>query len=130
MNARSETVGELRSFARAWRQQQLCLVPAISFDEPCYETGKAEWWSIAMADKAMFAVAGLWSEWAGENGPETSFTQLTINTDEHALMRHFHKPGDEKRMLVGSRAKSGVVGWIVRIPRWHEAFCGTIQPGQ
>ena len=25
---------------------------------------------------------------------------LTINADEHALMKRFHKPGDEKRMVV------------------------------
>ena len=100
MNARSETLAERRSFSRAWKQQQLCLVPAISFDEPCYETGKAEWWSIAMANKAMFAVAGLWREWDGPAGPETSFTQLTINADNHPLMKRFHKPGDEKRTLV------------------------------
>ncbi|NGZ86924.1 SOS response-associated peptidase [Duganella aceris] len=100
MNARSETVGEKRSYARPWQQQQLCLVPMISFDEPCYETGKAEWWRIAMADKAMFAVAGLWREWDGEHGPEASFTQLTINADDHPLMGRFHKPGDEKRTLV------------------------------
>ena len=25
---------------------------------------------------------------------------LTINADEHALMRNFHKPADEKRMVV------------------------------
>ena len=72
----------------------------ISFDEPCYESSKAEDWSIAMADKAMFAVAGLWREWDGEAGPETSFTQLTINADDHPLMKRFHKPGDEKRSLV------------------------------
>lgn len=29
-----------------------------------------------------------------------SFTMLPINTDEHALMKRFHKPGDEKRMVV------------------------------
>lgn len=100
MNARSETLAERRSFSRPWKQQQLCLVPVISFDEPCYESGRAEWWSIAMANKAMFAVAGLWREWAGANGPETSFTQLTINADDHLLMKRFHKPGDEKRSLV------------------------------
>ena len=25
---------------------------------------------------------------------------LTINADEHLLMRNFHRPGDEKRMVV------------------------------
>jgi len=48
----------------------------------------------------MFAVAGLWRQWDGGAGPEYSFTQLTINADDHPLMRRFHKPGDEKRALV------------------------------
>jgi putative SOS response-associated peptidase YedK len=53
-----------------------------------------------MADRSAFAVAGLWRSWEGEAGPETSFTQLTMNADDHPLMRRFHKPGDEKRALV------------------------------
>jgi putative SOS response-associated peptidase YedK len=28
-----------------------------------------------------------------------SYTMLTINADEHPLMRLFHKPADEKRMV-------------------------------
>lgn len=100
MNARSETVGQLRSFSGAWKKAQHALVPMTAFFEPCYESGKAVRWGIGMADESMFAVAGLWREWEGEAGPEYSFTQLTINADEHPLMRRFHKPGDEKRALV------------------------------
>ena len=29
-----------------------------------------------------------------------SYTMLTINADTHPLMNHFHKPTDEKRMVV------------------------------
>jgi putative SOS response-associated peptidase YedK len=100
MNARAETVGQLRSFSGAWKRNQLCLVPMTAFYEPSYENGSAVRWGIGMADKAMFAVAGLWREWETEAGLEYSFTQLTINADEHELMRRFHKPGDEKRALV------------------------------
>ncbi|MYM65420.1 DUF159 family protein [Pseudoduganella sp. FT55W] len=100
MNARAETVGQLRSFSSAWKNSQLCLVPMTSFYEPNYESGKPVRWGIGMADESMFAVAGLWRAWDGEHGPEYSFTQLTINADEHPLMRRFHKPGDEKRALV------------------------------
>ncbi|KQV79935.1 hypothetical protein ASD15_18215 [Massilia sp. Root351] len=100
MNARSETVGQLRSFSGAWKRNQLCLVPMTAFYEPSYESGKAVRWGIGMADKSMFAVAGLWREWEGAAGSEYSFTQLTINADDHELMRRFHKPGDEKRALV------------------------------
>jgi putative SOS response-associated peptidase YedK len=100
MNARAETVGQLRSFSGAWKQMQLCLVPMTAFYEPSYESGKPVRWGIGMADQSMFAVAGLWREWEGEQGKEASFTQLTMNADDHPLMRRFHKPGDEKRGLV------------------------------
>lgn len=29
-----------------------------------------------------------------------SYTMLTVNADEHPLMRLFHKPTDEKRMVI------------------------------
>lgn len=101
MNARAETIGEKRAYAKAWRQGQTCLVPMHAFREPNYESGKSEWWSIGMADDALFCVAGLWRTWAEADGSESfSFTQITVNADEHPLMSRFHKPGDEKRSLV------------------------------
>lgn len=30
----------------------------------------------------------------------TSFSMLTINADGHEIMKHFHKPNDEKRSIV------------------------------
>jgi putative SOS response-associated peptidase YedK len=46
-------------------------------------------------------VAGLWAKWRSPEGETVhSFTMLTINADDHALMRNFHKPQDEKRMIV------------------------------
>jgi putative SOS response-associated peptidase YedK len=100
MNARSESVGEKRTFKSAWAKAHHCLAPMTAFYEPCYESGKAVRWGIGMADESMFAVAGLWKEWDSDAGPEYSFTQLTINADDHPLMKRFHKPGDEKRALV------------------------------
>ena len=101
MNARAESIGEKRSFSSAWRKAQLCAVPMMSFYEPGYESGKAERFGIGMQDDALFSVAGLWREWSMPDGEvATSFTQLTINADDHPLMKRFHKPGEEKRSLV------------------------------
>jgi len=101
MNARAESIGEKRSFAPAWRRTQLCAVPMTCFYEPNYENGRAERFGIGMQDDALFYVAGLWREWREADGKVgTSFTQITINADEHPLMKRFHKPGDEKRALV------------------------------
>ena len=101
MNARAETVGQLRSFAAAWRTGQRCLVPMHAFFEPNWETGSAVRWKIGMADESPFAVAGIYRCWREADGAESfSFAQLTINADEHPLMKRFHRPGVEKRSLV------------------------------
>lgn len=101
MNARAETIGQKRSFAAAWRNTQTCLVPTEWFYEPNWETGRAQRWAIGMADSEPFYVAGIWRAWDDGKGGETySFTQITVNADEHAVMKHFHKPGSEKRSLV------------------------------
>ncbi|MBM2883891.1 SOS response-associated peptidase family protein [Chromobacterium phragmitis] len=101
MNARAETIGEKPTYKAAWRKGQLCLVPMQAFFEPCYETGKAVRTRIGMADGQPFAVAGMWREWQEPEGATSyAFTQITINADEHPLMKRMHKPGDEKRSLV------------------------------
>ncbi|WP_283150490.1 SOS response-associated peptidase [Silvimonas soli] len=102
MNARSETVGEKKSYRDAWNRSQLCLVPMRAFYEPCYETGFAEEWRIGLADQKQFAVAGLVRAWKDPDSKHIaySFTQLTINADDHPFMKRMHKPNDEKRSLV------------------------------
>ena len=46
-------------------------------------------------------IAGLWDAWKDPvKGPLLSFTMLTINANEHVLLRNFHRAGDEKRMIV------------------------------
>jgi putative SOS response-associated peptidase YedK len=101
MNARAETVGQLRSYKSAWAKSQLCLVPMRHFFEPNWEQEKHVRWSIGMASGEPFAVAGLYREWEEEGGEKSySFTQLTINADEHPFMRRFHRQGEEKRSLV------------------------------
>lgn len=100
MNARSETIGEKRSFSGAWNRLQLCLIPCNSFFEPNYESGKPVRWRIGLADGAPLAIAGLWRAWEDPEGQSMSFTMLTVNSDDHPLMRRFHKPGAEKRSVV------------------------------
>jgi putative SOS response-associated peptidase YedK len=100
MNARSETVGEKRSFSSAWKRLQLCLIPAAWFYEPNYESGKAVRWRLGMDDGAPFAIAGLWREWDAPEVKALSFTMLTLHAEGHPLMHRFHRPGAEKRGVV------------------------------
>ena len=100
-NARSETVATKPSFGDAWKHGQRCIVPAEAFYEPDWRSGKAVPTRIARADSEPMGIAGLWSRWRSPDGVVThSFTMLTINAEHHALMRLFHKPTDEKRMVV------------------------------
>ena len=101
-NARTETVATKPSFRNAWKRRQFCVIPVSAFYEPSYESGKAERWEIADADGVPLGIAGIWDiKQDGPNGlPLLSFTMLTINADGHPLMQRFHKPDDEKRMLV------------------------------
>ena len=100
-NARSETVHEKPSFRDAWRPGRRCIIPAEAIYEPNYETGRAVRWRIFRKDGRPMGLAGLWGFWRGPDGRELlSFTMLTINADQHPLMNRFHKPGEEKRMVV------------------------------
>jgi putative SOS response-associated peptidase YedK len=99
-NARSETVAEKPSFRQAWARRQWCAVPADSFYEPSYESGRAVRWQIS-AREAPLLMAGLWDRWRAPDGRSVlSFTLLTRNADEHSLMRRFHRPEDEKRSVI------------------------------
>lgn len=101
-NARSETVASKPSFRHAYKHRQFCIVPASSFYEPSYETGKVERFEIADIEGNPLGIAGIWElrPAAESSFPLLSFSMLTINADKHSLMRRFHKPSDEKRMLV------------------------------
>lgn len=100
-NARSETVAVKPSFRDAWRKGQHCIVPAEAFFEPDWRSGKAVATRIARADGEPLGMAGLWSVWKSHQGvPLLSYTLLTINADAHPLMNQFHKPTDEKRVVV------------------------------
>ena len=100
-NARTETVAEKPSFRDAWKRAQHCVIPVQSFFEPDWRSGKAVPTRIALANDEPMGVAGLWAKWRSPQGETVhSFTMLTINADNHALMRNFHKPQDEKRMIV------------------------------
>lgn len=101
-NARSETVADKPSFRHAWRQRQYGLVVVDHFYEPRYESGKAVRWKIELASGDPFGIACLWERWTDPASGElvVSFAMLTVNADEHPVMKQFHKPQDEKRTPV------------------------------
>lgn len=101
-NARSETVHEKPSYRSAWKERRFGLAIMESFYEPSWETGKAVRWKIKRSDNEPVAVASIWERFIDKETGEiiSSFSMLTVNADGHEVMKHFHKPQDEKRSIV------------------------------
>ncbi len=99
-NARSETVHEKPSFKESWKLSRHCIIPAEAIYEPDWRSGKAVATRITRADGKPMGIAGLWAVWKRPEGDVHSYTMLTINADDHSFMRQYHKPADEKRMVV------------------------------
>lgn len=121
-NARTETVAEKPSFRDAWKRGQHCIVPADAFYEPDWRSGKAIATRIERADGEPMGIAGLWSSWKSPKGETMySYTMLTINADDHPLMCQFHKPADEKRMVV-VLAPDRYQSWLEALPERSMAY--------
>ncbi|WKB50840.1 SOS response-associated peptidase [Eleftheria terrae] len=102
VNARAEEVESKASYRDAWKRGQRCVIPMESFFEPNWESGQHVRWRFWRGDGAPMGIAGLWERWRPkeQDGEELiTFTALTVNADDHPLMRRMHKPGEEKRMM-------------------------------
>jgi putative SOS response-associated peptidase YedK len=101
VTARAETVSTSKNFRDAWLKGQRCIVPMMAFFEDDLRSGTPVPTRIARVDGQPMGVAGLWERWAGADGAEIiSFTLLTVNANQHALMHRYQQPGSEKRMPV------------------------------
>jgi putative SOS response-associated peptidase YedK len=93
-NARFEELASKASYRDPWKYGKRCLIPALNFDEPCWETGKNVWWTFQRSDGEPWGLAGLWNTWTDRATGEVveSYTMLTLNADAHPLMSRMHKP--------------------------------------
>lgn len=123
-NARAETVGQLPSFKHAWKNAQFCLIPVHHFYEPCWETDKAVRWKIWLANNEPFALAGIWERWRRDETVVESFSMLTVDADDHDVMKHMHRLGDEKRMPVILNADD-YDRWLNANPEEARQMCQT-----
>lgn len=132
-NARAEEVAGKPSFKQAWQRGQRCIIPADWFDEPNWESGRNVWWRFRRADGAPWGLAGLWGRWTDRRTGEVteSYTLLTINADQHPVMRRMHKPdpdlpadAQDKRSVVAIEA-GDVERWLHGRP---EDARGLLQP--
>jgi putative SOS response-associated peptidase YedK len=127
-NARFEGVKTAASYKLPWTKGQRCIIPAEVFWEPCWESGKNEWWAFRRADGHSWSLAGLWATWVDRETGEVveSYTMLTQNADHHPLMRRMHKPDpklgsdqQDKRSVVVLE-KSDLDAWLNGSPEEAE----------
>jgi len=97
-NARSEELAQKASYKEPWARGQRCIIPAETFDEPNWETGRNVWWRFRRADGELWGLAGLWNTWTDPASGEVreSYTMLTLNADADPLMRRMHKPNPKR----------------------------------
>ena len=97
-NARSEELSAKASYKQPWARGQRCIIPALAFFEPNWESGKHVPWCFRRADGLPWGLAGLWNTWVDKASGEVveSYTMLTLNADAHPLMKRMHRP-DPKR---------------------------------
>ncbi len=121
-NARSEELAQKASYKHPWARGQRCIIPALAFFEPNWETGKHVPWCFRQTGGAPWGLAGLWNTWADPTTGELveSYTMLTINADHHPLMRRMHKP-DPKRAPHMQDKRSVVPVALANVLTWLTA---------
>ena len=118
-NARSEDIARTASFKQPWARGQRCIIPALDFDEPNWESGRNVWWRFRRADAALWGLAGLWNTWTDKATGECheSYTMLTLNADAHPLMSRMHKP-DPKLGADAQDKRSVIAIEADEVDRW------------
>ena len=118
-NARSETVASLPSFKHAWAKARHCIVPCEAIYEPDWRTGKHVPTRFTAADGGTLAVAGIWQPWKSPAGMWTvSFAMLTLNADDHELMREYHRtdpkrlPDQQDKRMVVILSDDAIEAWL------------------
>lgn len=124
-NARRERLASARTYRNAWTHGQRCLVPAESFDEPFWGTGKNIWWRFWRADGEPWALAGIWGEWTDPHTGEVvpHYSIITQNCDSHPLLALMHKP--DPKLAADKQDKRSVVP--VDPTDWETWLHGTVE---
>ena len=132
-NARFEELTQKASYKQSWAHGRRCIIPAWTFDEPCWETGRNVWWRFRRADGAPWGLAGLWNTWTDPASGEIveSYTMLTINADAHPVMSRMHRP-DPKLPTDQQDKRSVVAIELADVTTWlsgaHDKAAELVKP--
>ncbi len=88
INARAETAAERPAFRDAFRHRR-CLVPADGFFEWAAGPAPRQPYYIRLADRSLFAIAGLFERWRSEDGEILESCTL-LTTDANAPVAALH----------------------------------------
>lgn len=91
INARAETLSEKPFFRDAFRQRR-CLIPANGFYEWKKENGSRQPWYINLTNSPIFAFAGLWETWQGNDNTVESCTIITTPANKQMQPIHDRMP--------------------------------------
>jgi putative SOS response-associated peptidase YedK len=89
INARAETVAVKPAFRAAFRQRR-CLIPADGFYEWRPGPKARQPYYITLNDGQLFAFAGLWEHWEGEDGQKIESCTLIV-TAANTLVQAIHE---------------------------------------
>lgn len=120
-NARWENkVRTSRTYKPVWMAGQRCVIPVRNFYEPCWETNEHVPWRFESTDGSPLGLAGLWNTWVNQLTGELieTYTMITINADDHPLMRRMHKPDpdDPEKRMVAVLAPEDQQAWLFGTP--------------
>jgi putative SOS response-associated peptidase YedK len=124
INARVETVGERPAYRRAFERYR-CLIVADGFYEWRRQpAGPKQAFHIARGDGGLFAFAGLWSIWHGEDG-QTLRTCTILTTAANAAIAPLH---DRMPVILAPEAESA---WLepADSPEHLRRLLGGLDPG-
>lgn len=89
-NARAEALMSMRSYRMPWERRQRCIVPVDNFYEWKTLAPKVkEPYAIALPDRNIMALAGLWENWKSPSG-ETVRSFTIITTEPSGEMAPIH----------------------------------------
>ena len=88
INARAETVAEKPAFRDAFRRRR-CLIPATGFYEWRPSDGGKQPYNIRIGDGRLFAFAGLWERWRGEDDRTVESCTIIV-TNANRAVRPLH----------------------------------------
>lgn len=107
INARAETIEEKPTYKTPFHKRR-CLVIADGFYEWKKTNGHKQPYRIMLENEQLFAFAGLWERWEGEDETVHSFTIIT--TEANDLIQDIHNrmpvilPPDTEKEWINNRA--------------------------